>query len=270
MKTPILKKIVLLMLFFGNMVALAQIDQVGFSFNQGPGNLPADRVVVDYYQNLNGTFAGTISSVPFVNGFTNESGDYGFRPIGTTRVYFDVNEVSGFSNSWSDFTIELNFQFNQDIASFSNLITFDDDGSSGQAKVIRDSANQRLRIMLGDTNIFTNNLLEDTWYHLAVTYDASEDVVRAYQDGVLLGGISNGSRLLLQDPDRIAIAGNFAASGPWTAPIDDFRFTNSILDPSEFLLSGFGSEVVIPEPRYAAALLGLIVLVVVARRRKAQ
>lgn len=219
----------------------AQIDQVGYSFNQGPGNLPADRVVVDHFQKLDGNFVGPLSDLSFVEGFSGEPNDHGFLPQNGVRAYFAVREVYGLSSFWSDFTIEINFQFNEEISNFGNLITFDEEGS-GHAKVIRDAGNNRLRIMLGDTNIFTSILEENKWYHLAITFAANPNEVRVYLDGHLQGQTSSANRLLKNDPDRIAIGGNFQASGTWIAPVDDFRFTNRILGQDEFLLSGFGES----------------------------
>lgn len=251
--------------------AQSNLVQVGYSFNQGPGALPSSREVVDYYQNVNGSFTGTISNAPFVQGFTPAIGDYAFSSQDTARVNFDVKQVSGFSSNWSDFTLEMHFKF-IDYTGFNNLITFDKFGSggTGAAKVIRDNANSRLRFVLGGTTLYSGTLNTTDWYHLAITYSASDNLATVYINGNLIG-TTNANTLLQNAPDEIVLAANHSGSGTWRAPIDDFRFTNAVLTPEQFLREGFGDQVVIPEGR-VAFLLGAIALggaVMLRKRRKA-
>lgn len=255
--------------------AFAQADliQVGYSFNQG-SSLPADRSLIDYYRNVDGYLSGTVAGGTFSTGYTAEPGDYsltpkwgpGTNPAGTAYAEFAINQVAGFDNTWSDFTIEVHFKFG---GNNQTLIGFDTSGND-KFKIMGGASGGTDRLRLferGGANYYSGTLTQDTWYHVAITYSADTNQMTTYLNGTKFGStVTIDLDALLGAPDRIILGAHYTdgtgagTGGIWTSPIDDFRFTNAVLSPDQFLMDGFGDQVMIPEPRVASLLGGIAAL----------
>lgn len=225
--------------------------RVGYSFNEGSTTFAAGDAI-DYYGALDGRFSGTWSPNPpydeeydnfFLPGFSSEEGDYGiFCPQGN-RVNSDIPEVLG--DEWSSFTVEM------------HLMMPPDDGRTWlRALAIGDeSAFMRLRDERRLRNSLTNPAIETPgrlvpepgeWQHIAMTYNAEREIISMYVNGERYNTQPVNTESMPPNSAPFDIGARPTGGGGWTGRIDDFRFTNTILAPGDFLREGYGTELTQP------------------------
>lgn len=108
------------------------------------------------------------------------------------------------------------------------------------------------------TSSSTTNLLQDTWYHLAVTYDGA--TIRLYQDGSQIA-FRSGSLSTVLNANGLTI-GNRPPTGYFDGLIDDVAIYDRTLSPAEISTIYSAGSNPVPEPAtvllFSSALLGLI------------
>jgi hypothetical protein len=203
---------------------------------------------------------------------------------GTQDIY--SSEGGGLSSVvFTDFTIEAYVSFNDYSALwYQTIVGRDDTGNpglgtgaaslfylsqNGQSKALRVEA-----ITLDNTDISYESSFvptADIWYHIAAVGDASAGTLSLYVDGALLGSVSGFTGLF--DPGVATQwtigRGQYGGSNVdnFHGSIDEVRFSDTALTPSEFL-----NVAAVPEPGSGTLMLiggGLGLLLLRKRRRQA-
>lgn len=105
----------------------------------------------------------------------------------------------------------------------------------------------------------------DTWYTLALTYDATDNNATFYVDGTSVGSVTVPTNV--NQPGVGLGIGNGAkewTTGAWAGQIADFKLLNSALTANQ--VAAYGKPVVVPEP--TTATLSLLALAGLAARRR--
>jgi hypothetical protein len=215
--------------------------RIGFSFNEGT-TTGTGGVVRDFYSILNGSFVGIWEGdTYFRSGFSGEEEDFSITS-GGNRV--TLNATSAFGSQWGSFTIETHFTPGAP-GSFRRLIELQGLGVALQ----KNSINQlRPSLMADSASKQTPQLSADQWYHTALVYDVGENetTVRFYLDGELIASGPPAYDWPSEGPSNLFLGASPTGGSFWNGLIDDFRISQSALQPHQFLTAGFGSELAAP------------------------
>jgi hypothetical protein len=113
------------------------------------------------------------------------------------------------------------------------------------------------------------------WHHFALTYDAVTGDFGMYVDGVLRDSdtLSTGLTMGNGVTDMSLVSGVSAGGNYWNGYIDDYRVSDTVINPSSDTASGWYGAidgVAIPEPTTAGiAVMGALLVAARLRRRKA-
>ncbi len=213
--------------------------EIGYSFNEGSaeGGSP----LTDFYGHHDGTYTGTwtVDDDPtyyFRDGFSGEPGDTSVV-FGGNRATTDLDEALG--GSWESFTFEVNLFLGEDTGSWSRALHM----LGGPSLVQRRGSLDALRIG-GTTSDIDIDVPADEWFHLAWVYDADSEAVTVYINGTARG--SGEIDPAMSSPGTLVIGATDVGGSPWGTPLDDFRFSDVALSPSQFLFDGFGPDLTAP------------------------
>ena len=253
-----------------------------------------DGVVPDAIASLDGALKGEASNVIYDAARGDNVLDLpGRTSAGTEYVdYGDILDMS--TNSFSTsiwFKVESAIEGDGEI----EMLASDSDGSIGwemycyapNDKAARANGMVSVYVSDGsgnDVKLFLNtsvggvNLRDWGWHHLAMTFDTTDDTVRAYFDGVGSGntGTDNGWQIAngyynqtggnsLSNTSDVQLG--YTAALDFDGQLDDFAVWNRVLSGSE-ISDIYGGATIVPEPSALICMLGLLVCAAFGRRTR--
>ena len=179
------------------------------------------------------------------NDGTNYGGTIGaIQKLGTQGCYsFDGSDSYTTASSWGETLSDkgtVACWFNADSLASSRTIISQRINGSGNPLMVRGVDSDTIELRVGNTNApdFTSTISTGTWYHVAVTWDRTADVVKGYLNGVLeVTSTSNGTDFTGTSGDVTAWTfgqGYNTDSGrAFTGKVDDAGVWSRILTTTE-------------------------------------